>query len=165
MMCLMGWSFTRSSGGQYDRAERDLAQEHLIALGRLTPSDTPNLVLFDRGYPSADLILWLFAHHIRFVMRVSQGFYSEISAVTESDAVVTIRITPGRLRRGRRPGRGQRAPAPISSDLQYREYRINRNVLGGTIKNRLIQALLEPDGAQRDQVFQRNRCGPLGPIP
>ena len=238
--------------GRYDRAERDMAKEHLIALGHLTPSDTPNLVLFDRGYPSADLILWLTAHHIRFVMRVSQGFYSEISGVTESDAVVTIRITPDRARRLKEQG----TPVPVGTELtlrvlkltlpsgevetlvtdltpvelpyaealslyfrrwglethyddlknkfeienfsghtpvvveqdfaattflsnlaaiveedaqteanerlrqspqtyKYREYRINRNVLVGTIKNRLIKALLEPDGAQRDQAFQR----------
>ncbi len=197
-------------------------------------------------------LLWLFAHHIRFVMRVSQGFYSELSAVTESDAVVTIRITPDRARRLKEPG----TPVPVGTEFtfrvlkltlpsgesetlvtdltpgelpyaealsrycrrwglkthyadlknkceienlsgltpvvveqdfaattflsnwaaiaeedaqaeanerlrqspqtyQYREYRINRNVLGGTIKNRLIQALLEPDGAHRDQAFQR----------
>ena len=102
--------------GRYDRAERDLAKEHLIALGRLTPSDTPNLVLFDRGYPSADLIVWLFAHPIRFVMRVSQGFYSEISAVTESDAVVTIRITPDRARRLKEPG----TPVPVGTEFTLR---------------------------------------------
>lgn len=38
---------------------------------------------------------------------------------------------------------------------KYQEYRINRNILVGTIKNRLIKAILEPDGAQRDQAFQR----------
>ncbi len=229
-----------------------MAKEQLIALGRLTPADTPNLGLFDRGYPSADLSLWLFAHHIRLVMRVSQGFYSEISAVTESDAVVTMRITPDRARRLQEQG----TPVPVGTELtlrvlqlilpsgdietlvtdltpeelpyaealslyfrrwglethyddlknkfeienfsghtpvvveqdfaattflsnlaaiveedaqaeanerlrqspetsKHQEYRINRNVLVGTIKNRLIKALLEPDGAQRDQAFQR----------
>ena len=102
--------------GRYDRAERDLAQEHWIALGRLTPSDTPNLVLFDRGYPSADLIVWLVTHPIRFVMRVSQGFYSEISAVTASDAVVTIRITPDRARRLKEPG----TPVPVGTEFTLR---------------------------------------------
>ena len=229
-----------------------MAKEHLLALGHLTPSDTPNLVLFDRGYPSADLILWLTAHHIRFVMRVSQGFYSEISGVTESDAVVTIRITPNRAHRLKEQG----TPVPVGTEFtvrvlkrpwpsgevetlvtdltpvevpyaealslyfrrwglethdddlknkfeienfsghtpgvveqdfaattflsnlaaiveedaqaeanerlrqspqsdKYRAYRINRNVGVGTMKNRLIKALLEPDGAPRDHAFQR----------
>ncbi len=79
--------------GRYDRSERDMAKEHLSALLQLTPSDIPNLVLFDRGYPSADLIWWLQAHHIRFVMRVSTGFYPEIGDATEPDSIVTIRIT------------------------------------------------------------------------
>jgi hypothetical protein len=38
---------------------------------------------------------------------------------------------------------------------QYQEYRINRHILVGTIKNRLITALLEPDGAQRALAFPR----------
>lgn len=238
--------------GHYDRAERDMAKEHLLALERLTLSDTPTLVLFDRGYPSADLILWLVAHHIRFVMRVSQGFYSEIYNTTETDAVVTIRITPDRARRLKEKGTpvpvgtgirlrvlnvtlptgdqeilitdltpgelpyaealplyfqrwgvethyddvknkweienfSGRTPVVIEQDFaatiflsnlaaiveedaqaeaderrrqsprtyKYQEYRINRNVLVGTMKNRLIQALLEPDGQHRDQAFQR----------
>ena len=48
-----------------------MAKEHLTALLKLTSRDIPNLVLFDRGYPSADLILWLKAHHLRFAMRVA----------------------------------------------------------------------------------------------
>ncbi len=84
--------------GRCDRAERDMAEEHVIALLELTPSNLPNLVLFDRGDPSADLILWLLAHHLRLVMRVSTGFYPEIYAVTEPDSVVTMRITPKRAR-------------------------------------------------------------------
>lgn len=42
--------------GRYGRAKRLMVKEHLTALGHLAPSDIPNLVLFDRRYPSADLI-------------------------------------------------------------------------------------------------------------
>ena len=238
--------------GRYDRGERDMAREHLLALAEITPADTPNLVLFDRGYPSADFILWLRAHHIHFVMRVAQGFYSEIQDVTESDAHVTIRITQDRARHLREQG----TPVPVGTEIslrvlkvilpsgdvetlisdltptelphaeaaalyfrrwglethfddlkhkfevenfsghtpvvvaqdfyattflgnmaavveedaeaaaqerlrnsshsyKYEEYRVNRNLLVGTIKHRLIKALLEPDGAQREQAFHR----------
>ncbi len=100
--------------GRYDRAERDMAKEHMIALLDLTPSDIPNLVLFDRGYPSADLILWLKAHHIRFVMCVSTGFYPEICHATGPDSVVTIRITKARARHLNE--QGTRVPVSSQSD-------------------------------------------------
>lgn len=38
---------------------------------------------------------------------------------------------------------------------KYEEYQIYRNVLVGTMKHRLIQALLEPDGRHREQAVQR----------
>lgn len=237
---------------RYDRGERDRAQAHLSALLSLTSSDIPNLVLFDRGYPSADLILWLKAHHLRFVMRVAKGFYSEIDAVTEPDTVVTIRITKDRAHHLKRQG----TPVPIGTEItlrvlkitlptgevetlltdltpaelpygeapslyfqrwslethdddlknkfevenfagrssvvveqdfyattflsnmaavvaedaqaeaeerlhqsshsyQYTEYRMNRNILVGTIKTRLIKAVLEPDPDKREKAFQR----------
>ncbi|MDA8205747.1 MAG: hypothetical protein M0Z36_06745, partial [Thermaerobacter sp.] len=37
----------------------------------------------------------------------------------------------------------------------YTEYRINRNILAGTIKTRLIKAVLEPDPDKRETAFQR----------
>ena len=54
--------------GRYDTAERDMAKTHLTTLADL-PGSRPNLVLFDHGYPSADLIWWLRAHAVRLVMR------------------------------------------------------------------------------------------------
>ena len=106
--------------GRYDRAERDMAKEHLIALLELTSPDIPHLVLFDRGYPSADLILWLKAHHLRFVMRVAKGFYTEIDAVTEPDAVVTIPITKDRARHLKEQG----TPVPVGTEITLRVLKI-----------------------------------------
>ncbi len=93
-----------------------MAKEHWSAFLSLTSSDIPTVVLFDRGYPSADLILWLRAHHLRFVMRVVKGFYSEIDAVTEPDAVVTIRITKDRARHLKRQG----TPVPVGTEITLR---------------------------------------------
>ena len=101
--------------GRYDAAERDMAKTHLATLADL-PGSRPNLVLFDRGYPSADLILWLRAHAIRFVMRVSTGFYREIEEVTEPDSLVTIHITSERARALKRQG----TPVPAGTVLTVR---------------------------------------------
>ncbi len=86
--------------GRYDRAERGMAKEHVIALLELTPSDIPNLVLFDRGYPSADLILWLKAHHIRFVMLLGLMLIVITSAnsdVTGCSVQKARAVEPGRF--------------------------------------------------------------------
>ncbi len=101
--------------GRYDAAERDLAKTHLAMLADL-PGSHRNLVLFDRGYPSADLILWLRAHAIRFVMRVPTGFYREIEEVTAPDSLVTIRITSERARALKRQG----TPVPAGTVLTVR---------------------------------------------
>lgn len=117
--------------GRSDRGERDMAQEHFLALADLTPSDPPNWVLFDRGDPSADFILWLRAHHIRFVMRVAKGFYSEIQDVTEPDARVTVRIPKDRARHLREPG----TPVPVGPE-------ISRRVLKGILPSGEVETLI-----------------------
>ena len=101
--------------GRYDTAERDMAKTHLTTLADL-PGSRPNLVLFDRGYPSADLIWWLLAHAVRFVMRVPTGFYREIEEVTEPDSWVTIRMTSERARALTRQG----IPVPVGTVLTVR---------------------------------------------
>ncbi|MEG0836105.1 MAG: transposase, partial [Christensenellaceae bacterium] len=49
--------------------ERTLAKEHLMALSRLN-TIKKKLILFDRGYPCADLIAALQASHCDFLFRV-----------------------------------------------------------------------------------------------
>lgn len=101
--------------GRYDAAERDMAKTHLETLADL-PGSRANLVIFDRGYPSADLILWLLAHSIRFVMRVPTGFYREIEEATAPDSQVTIRITSERARALKRQG----TPVPAGTVFTVR---------------------------------------------
>lgn len=70
-------------------SERVLALEHLKYLKDLKPDD--NLVLLDRGYPSAELIKYFDNNHINYVMRCNKNeFFSEIRKVTEDDKVIHI---------------------------------------------------------------------------
>jgi hypothetical protein len=64
----------------YCTAERDLAIEHFEKLiARWSPEDLKRiLVIFDRGYPSAALIIYLLKHGIKFLMRCNTKFMKEI---------------------------------------------------------------------------------------
>lgn len=52
-----------------------------------------NLILFDRGYPSADFMLYLQEKGISYLMRAQGSFYKEIRNTTTPDEVVSIEIT------------------------------------------------------------------------
>lgn len=86
-----------------DASERDLLKNNIEALQALTLPNTPILLLLDRGYPSADLILYLMSRGIRFVMRASSQFFTEVKEA-RSDAVVEIEMTKERRKALRKRG-------------------------------------------------------------
>jgi hypothetical protein len=63
-------------------SERTLAKGHIEALGELGLSlgNRKPLVIFDREYPSKELIKYLQDKEIRYVMRVQRGFNFRIDA-------------------------------------------------------------------------------------
>jgi len=72
----------------YSCGERELAKQHIDALCALEPHN--DLILFDRGYPSAELIAYLISQKIHFLMRVPRSFSCEINAITETFGTVNI---------------------------------------------------------------------------
>jgi hypothetical protein len=90
--------------GRYDASERDLAKINIEKMLSLLPSHIPNLILFDRGYPSADFIQYLISKESKFVMRVSIGFYKEVVGTSTQDEIVQIEITKERAKMLRRQG-------------------------------------------------------------
>lgn len=90
---------------RYDDNERDLAKrnvEHLLSLGAVSAR---NLILFDRGYPSADFMLYLQEKGISYLMRTQGSFYKEIVNTTLPDEVVTIEITKARAKELKKQGK------------------------------------------------------------
>ncbi len=90
--------------GRYDDSERDLAK---INIDKMLSFETPqikNLILFDRGYPSADFIHYLLNLGVKFVMRVSKSFYKEVVGTSTKDEIVQIEITKERARALKRQG-------------------------------------------------------------
>jgi len=75
--------------GNYGSNERTVAK-HLIEELKETVGFKNDLIICDRGYPSKDLIAFLEAHHLTYVMRASQRSMKEIIQTTEPDQHIQI---------------------------------------------------------------------------
>ena len=106
--------------GRYDTSERNLAKiniEKMIALGAPHSRD---LILFDRGYPSAAFILYLLSQGVHFLMRVSSGFYKEVVGTSTQDETVQITITKERAKELKAQG----TPIPKGTILTLRVLKV-----------------------------------------
>jgi hypothetical protein len=72
----------------YSCGERELAKQHIDALCLLDLHN--DLIIFDRGYPSSELIAYSINRKIHFLMRVPSSFNRDINAVSSSFGKVTI---------------------------------------------------------------------------
>lgn len=109
-----------STLGRCDASERDLAK---INIEKIRPWETPysrDLILFDRGYPSAELIYYLLAHGIHFLMRVSASFYSEVTQTATPDETVEIVITKERANKLKKKG----TLIPVGTVLKVRVVKV-----------------------------------------
>jgi hypothetical protein len=75
--------------GRYDLDERGFALEHIKKLQEY--GLRKDLIIFDRGYPSKQLISVLAKSGIDFLMRVSTSFLKEVNAVKGRDEIVEFR--------------------------------------------------------------------------
>lgn len=67
--------------------EREQAKKHILSFDNLGKKEK-ELILFDRGYPSHDLISVLRAQGIRFLMRVPRKFNKHVDNQKQSDGLV-----------------------------------------------------------------------------
>jgi hypothetical protein len=74
--------------------ERTLALRHINVLSEL-PSFNKELVLFDRGYASYELVAAMVSRGISFVMRVRSRFNVDIDRFGEGDHTVTLKSKKG----------------------------------------------------------------------
>jgi hypothetical protein len=71
--------------------ERALARMHITHLQGLASFEPwKELIIFDRGYASKELINELLSKNIRFVMRVRTKFSTEIDALERGDHTITL---------------------------------------------------------------------------
>lgn len=73
----------------YKSDERKMALKHIEKLD--TFGYRNDLILFDRGYPSTELISKLTEKNIKFVMRVSSCFLKQINDIKYEDGIVEIK--------------------------------------------------------------------------
>ena len=106
--------------GRYDDNERNLAKFNIEKMVSLVPSHIPDLILFDRGYPSAAFIQYLLSKGVHFLMRVSTGFYKEVVSTSTQDETVQIVITKERAKELR----AQRTPIPMGTILTLRVLKV-----------------------------------------
>lgn len=71
-------------------SERDLAMELIEQLKNLGLKN--DLILFDRGYPSSELIGYLEKSRIKYLMRVSNSFLKTVNEARKEDQIVEVRI-------------------------------------------------------------------------
>jgi len=71
-------------------SERDAAVTLMERLNELGPKK--DLILFDRGYPSKDIIVFMEKSNIKFLMRVSSSFIKEVNEAKEPDQLITVTI-------------------------------------------------------------------------
>ena len=85
--------------------ERELAIKHIEKLKELkekSNNDLKELVLFDRGYPSLKLMLYLEKNNINYLMRVSGSFLKEVNKFkkgNKNEEVLEINLTKQRLKK------------------------------------------------------------------
>jgi hypothetical protein len=80
--------------------ERSLAEEHLSALQKMDSYKNGHLelLIFDRGYPSHELIKSLTDKEIAYVMRVQKGFIREADLAGKKDGWVRVGKAGHRVR-------------------------------------------------------------------
>jgi hypothetical protein len=81
---------------RYDTSERAFALRHIEKLKEYGLQN--DLILFDRGYPSKELIAALINDNINFVMRVSKSFLKEVNGVKSNDEIVSFKYKDKRYR-------------------------------------------------------------------
>lgn len=85
-------------------SERDQALLIIDKMLALVPGNRNILILFDRGYPSLELIMKLNSRKLKFLMRVSSSFLREVNDAKTNDETVEIVIDRERATELRKTG-------------------------------------------------------------
>lgn len=75
--------------GRAGSSERKLAAGHMKVLSEICP-ENKKLIIFDRGYPSAELIDELNRRDIRFLMRVRRKWNLDVDALDAPEGIVRL---------------------------------------------------------------------------
>jgi hypothetical protein len=90
--------------GKYNIGERELAIKNIDELLTFDISNTTNLILFDKAYPSLAFFDYLESKNIKYFMRVKPNFYRQISNSDTFDKIVNLEITKERVKELKKQG-------------------------------------------------------------
>ena len=76
--------------GAHDHGERKFALGHLEKFKKF--QGRKDLIIFDRGYPSAELLAYLEQNGFKYLMRVKRRFNAEIGATDKSDFYIQLKF-------------------------------------------------------------------------
>jgi IS4 transposase len=79
----------KSKIGRYGASERDMAK--LLISEMIKETTKRELILFDRGYPSADFVSFLLENRINFVMRAKVNFSTTVINAKKADQIIEIK--------------------------------------------------------------------------
>lgn len=87
---------------KYKASERELAKEHIVEMVVTLADEIDTekiIIIFDRGYPSIDMIHVLTESKIKYLFRAPNSHYTkELSKMKKEDEKVLIEITKNRMR-------------------------------------------------------------------
>lgn len=72
----------------YRTGERDMAKNMIEQMN--TNRKYSDIIIFDRGYPSAEMVSFLYEKKIDFLMRVKKSFSNQIIKATKDDQVINM---------------------------------------------------------------------------
>jgi len=85
--------------GHYETSERDLAKDNILKALEVLDNSFPLIVIFDRGYPSIDMLHFLEKNNVKYIIRLQDNTYNaEIKSMNTNDEVINLKITNNRLR-------------------------------------------------------------------
>jgi len=87
-----------------ESSERKLAEQNIQDITGSEDVFIKNLILFDRGYPSFELITFLEKTGQKYMMRVKSNFFKEVVETKTKDEWVTVTVTPSRKKHMKQQG-------------------------------------------------------------
>jgi hypothetical protein len=77
--------------GRYPQDERKAAQEHIEFLTTQMAHVQKKIVLFDRGYPSLEMLAYLQSKEVSYLMRCQRSWLREIERLSLGDHICVLR--------------------------------------------------------------------------
>jgi hypothetical protein len=88
---------------KYSSSERDMAMKHiayLIESKKKSATIYNDLIIFDRGYPSYALIIYMNYHKTNYLMRMPSNLFNEIEKFKQSklvDSIINLKLTKNNI--------------------------------------------------------------------